>query len=71
MNLFYYTSGRALKDSEYNIIQKLKEEDLLKKIEKKRINYLILSQGFKEPYEEFNSKVNIKIRSLLFYISKK
>ena len=60
MNLLYYTSGRAVKDTEYNIMQKIKEENLLKKIQEKKVKYLTLSQGFREPYEEFNNKVNIK-----------
>ena len=53
MNLLYYTSGRALKDSEHNSNQKIKENYLLKKLEQKKIEYLKLSQSFSEAYNEY------------------
>ncbi len=55
MNLLYYTSGRALRDNEHNLNQKVKEDYLLKKICEKKIEYLKLSQSFKEAYNDYNN----------------
>ena len=55
MNLLYYTSGRAVKDSEHNSKQKIKENYLLRKIGEKKIEYLKLSQSFREAYNEYNN----------------
>ncbi len=55
MNLLYYTSGRAFRDNEHNLKQKVKEDYLLKKICEKKIEYLKLSQSFKEAYNDYNN----------------
>jgi|SaaInlStandDraft_2_1057019.scaffolds.fasta_scaffold211358_1 hypothetical protein len=54
MDLLYYISGRAVKDSEHNLNQKIKEDYLLKKLDEKKIEYLKLSQSFREAYNEYN-----------------
>lgn len=60
MNLLYYTSGRAIKDIESFSIEKNKETQLINQIETKKINYLKLSQGFKDPYDYFNELIKNK-----------
>ena len=60
MNLFYYTSGRTMIDNNYTALEKNKELSLIKKIEEKKIDYLKLSQSFREPYEKFKN-INNKL----------